>query len=498
MIKHKLTALLVLTTLSCSHTQRNIASAFPPPDLGDLLKASEEILEVVEAPSFNSKSCKSYLGDLEKSVDGMDLTKLPLEDLKNQAQKIADNSWRIRSTLHARLADFDKECVFQIQANFRQFRFIEDYLLEIAHQVEHLSPSQIDFQKQPVPMRDSNPEFYVNRTTDAGKDLKFEDGDMLVTRGVSFLSSMIARLGSRATQFSHIVFVHKDDETQKLTTIESYVGVGVKFYDFEFALKNENARILWLRAKDRGLAKRAAVAITKKVEDSLKDGGKPIKYDYELNFENSDTMSCAEVSQVAFEMGTNPGEEKFTIPYYKNLIMGAESLVTRLKIKPGPTYEPGDMEIDPRFELMGEFQDLRLTRDSRQKDAIMSEVFRWMNHYSYQLVDSSKSKMAGGVIWKVRRTFLWPLVKKALGIDEFSKEIPPNMLSTVTLINQIGEILVEEMKAQDIAFEKKHGMPMSAIDMANALEKYRQADLKLYENKKTRKLSKIHSMFRAK
>lgn len=497
MMNHKLTTLLVLTTLSCvscTKPQRNIASIQGPPDLSDLLKASEEILETVESPSFNSKQCKSYLSSLERSVDALDLKGLPIQEMKGQAQRIADNSWQIRSTLHSRLSEFDKDCVYQIQANFRQFRFIEDYLLEMANQVEHMSPSQIDFQKQPVPLRDSSPSFYVNRTTEAGKELKFEDGDMLVTRGVSFLSGMIARLGSRATQFSHIVFVHKNDKTQELKTIESYVGVGVGFYDFDFALKNENARILWLRAKDRGLAKRAAEQITKRVKDSLKEGGKPIKYDYELNFNNSDTMSCAEVSQVAFEMA----DKNFKIPYYPNEISGAESLVTRLKIAPGATYEPGDMEIDPRFELMGEFQDLRLTRDSRQKDAIMSEVFRWMNDHDYQLVDSMKSKMAGGVIWKVRRTFLWPLVKKALKLDDFSKEIPSNMLSTVTLINQIGEILVEEMKAQDVAFEKKHGVPMSAMDMAEALEKYRQTDLKLYQNKKTRKTSKIHAMFRAK
>jgi hypothetical protein len=494
MINNKLLALLVLTTLSCSQPQRNLASIQAPPELGDLLKASEDILDVVEAPTFDSKLCKSYLSSLEKRLDKLDLKNQPLNNLRNQAQRIADNSWKIRSVLHARLYEFDKDCVLQIQANFRQFRFVEDYLLEIANQVNHLSPAQIDFQKQPVPMRDSTPNFYVTRTTDAGKNLKFEDGDMLVTRGVSFLSGMIARLGSRATQFSHIVFVHKDDQTQELKTIESYVGVGVAFYDFDFALKNENARILWLRSKDKKLGKAAAIKITELVKSRL-IAKNPIKYDYELNFNDPTTMSCAEVSQVAFELAS---DGKFTIPFYKNEIKGAESLVSRLKIAPGPTYEPGDMEIDPRFELMGEFQDLRLTRDSRQKDAIMSEVFRWMNEYDYQLVDSMKSKMAGGLIWKVRRTFLWPLVKKALKIDDFSKEIPSNMLSTVTLVNQIGEVLVQEMKAQDLEFEKKYGVPMNASDMAQALEKYRQEDLARYQNKKTRKLSTIHSMIRAK
>lgn len=488
-------ALLLLTALSCSHADRRIASfGEAPPDLGDLLKASEEILQVVEGQAFDSRVCKSYLGDLETSLDRLDLKSLPLQELKNNAQAIADNSWKIRSTLHSRLSEFDKECVYQIQSNFRQFRFVEDYLLEIAHQVEPTTPDKIDFQKQPIPMIDNSPSYYVTRTTANGEGLKFEDGDMLVTRGVSFLSSMIARLGTRATQFSHIVFVHKDEKTGELKTIESYVGIGVAFYDFNYALKNENARILWLRSKDKVLAKKAAVKIANLVKTRI-DSKNPIKYDYELNFNDATTMSCAEVSQVAFEMASGG---KFKIPYYPNEIAGAESLVSRLKIAPGPTYEPGDMEIDPRFELMGEFQDLRLTRDSRQKDAIMTAIFSWMNEHDYVLVDTMKSKMAGGVIHKVRKTFLWPLVKKMLKIDDFSKEVPGNMLSTVALINQIGEVLVQEMKAQDVAFEKKHGIPMSALEMSDALEKYRAADLKLYENKKTRKQSKIHSMIRAK
>lgn len=485
---------LVLATLSCAHQQRKVASISSLPDFSNLLEASQEILEVVASPSFDSQSCKSYLFEVERDIDELDLTTLPVEKLKKQASQISRISWEIRSTLHKRLNEFDQDCAYQLQATFRQFRFIEDYLMEIAKQVPHQSPSEINFQNQPVPLRSLGTEFYLNQTTEAGESLQFEDGDVLITRGVSFLSSMIARLGTRATQFSHIVFVHKDEKTQDLKTIESYVGVGVAFYDFDFALKNENARILWLRSKDRKLAKQAANKISTLVKSRI-EANNPIKYDYQLNFNDDSTMSCAEVSQVAYEMAS---DGKFKIPYYPNNISGAGSLTNRLKISPGPTYEPGDLEIDPRFELMGEFRDLRLTRDSRQKDAIMSEVFRWMNDYNYELVDNLKSKMAGGVIYKARRSFLWPLVKKSLKLDDFSKEIPSNMLSTVTLVNQIGEVLVAEMKTLDKAFELKHGIPMSARDMALALEKLRQEDFILYKNKKTRKKALFHSMIRAK
>jgi hypothetical protein len=206
-------------------------------------------------------------------------------------------------------------------------------------------------------------------------------------------------------------------------------------------------------------------------------------------------MSCAEVSQVAFQLAS---ENKFRIPFYPNTIIGATSLIQRLKLVEGETYEPGDMEIDPRFELVGEFRDLRLTRDSRQKDAIMTAMFDWMENKNYYLQDNFKSRMAGGPIWLARKTFLWPLVKKTLKITEFSKELPRNMLTTVTLVNEVGALLLEELKARDKQFEEQYGVPMSYMDFYKALEEMRVSDLELYKNKKTRKQAKIHQLLRPK
>jgi hypothetical protein len=145
---------------------------------------------------------------------------------------------------------------------------------------------------------------------------------------------------------------------------------------------------------------------------------------------------------------------------------------------------------------MGEFKDLRLTRDSRQKDAVMSVMFRWMNEEGYELKDSFKSKMAGGFVYKMRRTFLWPLVKKILKLSDFSKEIPKNMVKTVALIDQIGGSIFLELKARDEAFEQNHKMPMTSVDLMNELEKIRLEDLKTYSHKKTRQKAIFHRWLR--
>lgn len=474
---------------SCAQVQRNIASAsLKTPDLTHLKLASEQILTDVQDYQF-APVCVTYLRDLEKKIDAMDFRKIPQAELLADAEEVAKRSWEIRSVLHSRLNEFDKECVLQVQSNFRQFRFIEDYLLELSRKVTHKTPADIDFQKQAIPMKENESFYEFNQNGDE----KLHSGDLLITRGVSFLSGMIARLGQRSTQFSHVVMVHEDSETKKLKTIESYVGVGVAFYDMDYALKNENARILWLRAKDTRIGEKASELMGALVKERLAQKN-PIKYDYELNFNDPKTMSCAEVSQVAFQMASN---NEFKIPYYPNVIAGAKSIIERLKLVEGDTYEPGDMEIDPRFELVGEFRDLRLTRDSRQKDAIMTAIFDWMEERNYVLVDNMKSRLAGGLIYDVRRTFMWPLVKKVLKLDDFSKEIPRNMLRTVTIINQLGAEMLKELKARDEKFEKDAGLPMSYMDFYRALEEMRSEDLKLYENKKTRKQAIIHKYLRS-
>lgn len=483
-----ITTLLLLQSCSANQAHRRIAnlSSLRPPELTHLLEASDIILGDVEV--LNRDNCLGYLTKLEKSIDGMDVTKLPRQELMSDAQAVAQNSWKVRLTLHSKLPELGEACAKQAQANFRQLRFIEDYFHELVNRVEHKSPSDIDWKTIPVPMlEDKN--FYVLNLRNPGP-VKFESGDILITRGVSYLSAMIARMGDRNAQFSHIVMMNKT-KSGEFRTIESYVGSGVGFYELNEALRNENARIFWIRAKDRKLATLAGDLMAQDVEKRKLENNH-IKYDYELNFNDPKTMSCAEVSQVAFQRAS---QNSFKIPFYPNKISGGKSLMERLKIPMGQIYSPGDMEIDPRFEVLGEFTDLRLTRDSRQKDAILTKIYEWMDTQNYVLKDNFTSTMAHGPVYYARKTPLWGLVRRALDLKDFSKEIPKNMLSTVTLIDELGGVLGAELKKRDTEFEKKHGIPMTYMDFYRVLEEIRVQDLALYQNKKTRKQAKFHKIF---
>jgi len=159
----------------------------------------------------------------------------------------------------------------------------------------------------------------------------------------------------------------------------------------------------------------------------------------------------------------------------------------------GKTFSPGDLENDSRFTLLGDFRDLRLTRDSRQKDAVLTKVVEWMDRDRYKLQKTLDSRMAAP-IWLIRKTALWPLIQKMLKIEDFSKEVPPRMMRTLILVTNVGEILLEAAQNAEKEFEAKTGVPMTYKQLYDVLEKYRSADARVYL--KDKKEAKLHRAFR--
>lgn len=489
--------------LACSSTSRRPASeAFQPPELlPNLVASSETVLSQVRSPDFNSASCPAYVRALVAKVEAIQPAKLGRGSLTSIAKPMVDRLWDIRVALHDRLPEFDAACVAETRNLTRQLRFVEDYFAEMAASIAGIGPSDIaDFQNEKIPVKESAPAYLLQwhpkyaslATTDF-----FAPGDLMVTRGVSFLSATISRIGDIQSQFSHVVFVNrgeakKDGSPGAAETIESYVSTGVGVYDMDYALKNENARILYLRPKDGELGAKAAAYMSDRVKRAIA-AKKPIPYDFELNFDEHSRLSCAEVSRDAYEEASN---KAMIIPEFPSTVSSNAEFLRRVGMSRGRTFTPGDLEVDSRFDLVFEWRDLRLTRDERQKDAILTSMIRWIDEDGYSLRHSFKSRLAGSVIYEARKTFLWPLAKKLTGAPQFPKDMPPTQLETMTLLNQIGEKILAELRARDAAFERANGVPMTYVDLYASLEELRARDLADYMAKKTRSRSIFHRWLR--
>lgn len=469
-----------------------VSVASSPAHAASLIPWSEQVLSNISSPKFTNENCVAYLSDVESELDAVDPKSPDAGNLKADAGSLIQNLWLARLALHDHLEQASTPCAKEIRSAFRQFRFAEDFLGELKAGVENLDPANVDFQAQAIPTREDKP--YYLMQTKGGLPLQLREGDIMIARGNSFLSATIARLGDIDSQFSHVILVARNPETNKLETIESYVGEGVNFHEMNWALKNSNSRLLVLRAKNQAVARKAAADTWNLVKS--RQGSNKIYYDYALNFNDHDTMSCAEVAQYAFAKAGDELATPFNLPERPSTLTHGLDLLKRLGVKPGSTFTPGDLEYDSRFEMIAEFHDLRLTLDSRLRDAIMTKALAWMDTEQAVLHPSFKSKMAQGIIFKLRRTFIWPAVKKILKTPEFSREIPRNMLGTMALITQMGDGMLKELKARDELHFLETGFHLTYLELYHELDEMKKMDEETFSNKRSRKKSIIFKFLR--
>ena len=150
------------------------------------------------------------------------------------------------------------------------------------------------------------------------------------------------------------------------------------------------------------------------------------------------------------------------------------SIMESMGLKKGEMMMPADMESDPRFDVVYDWTDFRFVRDSWRKDAILSEIFRWMDDLNYQfkthLFDVPRNafllvRYVPGLSWVFNK------------IKEIDSDLPNSAILAKLNIQTVGEILMQKLKNSDEAHFQKTGLWMSQKQLRNSLEKIRLQDL---------------------
>ncbi|MDG0816653.1 hypothetical protein [Bdellovibrio svalbardensis] len=466
-------AIIFLILASCvSKTSREVASV-QVPSLVDFGKSLSEYTGFVRSSSFTPSNCGPVYSAIASKVESLDFNLYSNEELQKEAANLISALWQMRLQLHARLSEVSPQCQLQVRELFHRMHDQDDYLGEFAYKAQALDPSKLEFQKQAIPIYDRKAyaPYSVRPDVDDEK-FQFYSGDLMLARGVSFFSAIISQISDNKSQFSHVVFVSQEPMTKKLNTIESYIGVGVDKYQMDFALKNENARLLVLRPKDRVLGEKAAGF-------AMESAKARVPYDYFMNFKDYSKMSCVEVARSAYDKASNGAV--LTPAQPANLKMNSKDFLDKLNLKNGSLITPDDLEVDPRFELVLDWRDYRLLRDSRHKDAILSEMVRWMDEMGYKFHDTPKSFIAKNIILPTRTTRLWPLVKKLTGSPDLDPALPKKTLGVMLVLNQVGQSLLERLDKQDLAYIAKFKRPMTNGQLRAAVNQLRELDLKEYK-----------------
>lgn len=455
---------------------------------GDLLDPEIQTLKSIIDAGLNVGNCDAELARVASVVQSIKPETLPISRMKGQGFEVAVALRTERLKLQNQLDQMSAQCRKTSRTSILKLRELEDYLEDIAFAGPRIKPGTIDFQAQPIPIK--NTEFYKSHSIGpAFKDAQvdFQPGDIFLTRGVSFLSATITQVTDTSSPFSHVVFVDKDPVTGKLVTYESYFAEGVSLYEGDFALKNENARILWLRPKDRTLGQKAAEFFRKVYADNLRKGLK-IQYDYNMQFADFQRLSCIEIALFSYLKGAG-----VQIPEIANSVtIPNAAFLQALNLKNGPIPTPGDFETDPRFDIVVDWKDTRLLRDSRYKDAALLELVRWAKELKYEFRTTPKAFFIKNILVPLRSTSLWPFVRKITGSPQIDPTTPPQMLASMAVLMNVGEVLLERIEKDDAAFIKQMGRPMTNKELRSALDKYRQQDKQDY----TEGYSEFHSAFR--
>ncbi len=492
------TCALIATFSSCSSWTGNWKDKKRNPSSeqssSDVLSFSQSIVDKVATREFNASNCMSELDHYTSYYTELP-KKISVDVMKNGGQDILAASFEARLALHTSLEILPLECKAKMKSLYLAMRLSEDFIGAHLYSDEQISAGSIKYPEQAIPIYEGEKyhPYYVGNGIDPKAKFQFKNGDIMITKGVSFVSSTISELASPKSVFSHIVFVHVDDKSGEVTTIESYVGKGVSIFSMEDALKNENARIVVLRPKDSVLAGRAANYMFDKVQ-SLKKNKNFIPYDYKLDFSDNTRLSCEEVAYDAFK---TVSQGKVIIPELESeILLDDAKFLERVGVKKGPMMVPTDMETDSRFNLVLDWTDYRVIRDSWRKDALLGEMFHWIQAYDYKIYENMTS-IAAKVLWSTRYIpGLWNMASRISGIPaDFTKDVPSLTVSTMASLKTIGGLLLSEANKVDEEAFKTNGKWMAKNELGEALDRYRQTNpkalRKVFREKKVEKESKV-------
>ncbi|MCO4754200.1 MAG: hypothetical protein KC478_06945 [Bacteriovoracaceae bacterium] len=454
---------IMALAVSCQNTSsRKIASE------KDLLQTITQIEQASKVGVTGNMECYR---DATKYFD--DFFDLGIIDLKvsgysaDQIDFMIEKSFNSRLHIKKHLADFQpgaeasEKCFSAVRNLTLALRYFEDYLIEYK-----------DGEKAYTPLTGNGSYFLKNRNFEFKNYDDLQAGDVILSRGKAYSSAAIARIGKSDAQFSHISFVYRD-EANKLYTVEAHIEIGSVVEEIDAHIDQDNSREVVLRFKDAEFAHRAASFAAKKVNEHLEKTGTNIQYDFGMDYKDSKRYFCSEVVYDGFLKGAgidvpitktkfNPG----AIPFLNKLGIG----INKDNYLEFNTFAPGDLEFDPRFELVAEWRNPNYLRQSRMQDAALTKMFEWMEQRNYSLKPSFVMSMKSYAAWLMRRT---PVVRTQLGlVNDFPTNMSPEIMNTFLALEDVADVLYLELeKAQELKTK-----PLSFKEMYKVLEAYRIRD----------------------
>jgi hypothetical protein len=438
----------------------------------------EDDLALIETlasrPAASAHELATNLAQVYEAAFNVSLDRYDVTALARAAPALVQTIFALRTRVRDGAANWQrhgfmsKEAQLALRSSLRLARYATDMLGELNIGFAQLAPGELT--KRAFRGLDLNT--LVNPAFASSTDLPFRSGDLLMMRGMHHNSAAIARIGDVDSQFSHLAIVHTD-EAGKQWVVEALIEEGAVINSLEETLHHGLGRCVLFRHKDAALATRAAALIHEHVRRSHEPGGRRIWYDFTMELGGKQPeLFCSKLVRVAFERASDGKVRLPTFPTHFD--MKNHDFLDRIGVTAKETFAPADIELEPDFDLVAEWQDYRVTSRLRLQDLIMDKLFWWMDEYDYKFKPDLPIRLVG--IFGRLASRLSDRTKKL--IADVIPEVPPNMkrktIQAVAMLHKTAEPLLADLMSLERANIERFGRPLHAREIFERLEQARE------------------------
>lgn len=437
----------------------------------------EDDVALVEAlatrPVASAHELAASLDEAYEAAFNVHLDRYDVAALARSAPALVKAIFALRMRVREKVGEWHRqgfmsnEAQNALRGSLRLARYATDMLGELNIRFAQLAPGESTLRG----FRGNNLNTLVNPAFDTGEDIPFRAGDVLLMRGMHHNSAAIARIGDIDSQFSHLAIIHTD-AAGKHWVVEALIEEGATINSLDHTLHHGLGRCVVFRHKDPELAARAAALIYDLVQRSRAPGGKRIWYDFTMELKGERELFCSKLVRLAYQLGS---AQQVALPTFMTRFdMRNRDFVDRIGVTAKETFAPADIELEPDFDLVAEWQDYRVTSRLRLQDLLMDKLFWWMDTYDYKFKEDFPIKLIGRFGRASSR--LSDRAKKL--IEDVVPKVPPNMTRTtiqaVAMLHRTAEPLLADLVSLERANIERYGRPLHAREVFARLEQARQ------------------------
>lgn len=459
--------------MSPTNYSRLPASQFPQmsPELYEL---TEEMKAFLQQKEIGMDFCEVSLRSSYDFLEHLDSDYFRADYSTDEFKSILENLWIVRTQLrsHALKWSQDKRlssnCSKAIKDFNRAIRYLDDYVgLSYLQKKGQAITGFENNDISPMFSREFPWSVTSKKSFNSKSDLK--TGDVLLWRSTTTVSAAIARIGDVQNSFAHLSVIYVDPKTQKRYNIESLIETGLIVSEFDEALLHPGvSKLVVYRHKDLNIAKRAGEYVYELAKNTQKQEDR-LRYDFNFNLTEHKTVFCSEVVHMAFKHATRG---RLLLPSYLTLFnMKNRNFLQDIGADIDEAFQPGDIELEPEFELIAEWRNFHHAKYNHLMDAIFMSMYRWMDDYNYNFKWTFRGRVLGSFVFGVRHTPLLGLLLR----DLISDNITRKTISAVISADQVALTIHRDMVKR---LNKKSKFKVYSFkDLLVELEAYRLGDL---------------------